>query len=38
MNFLEDYVLMCDVEIRGWEEWVGEGEVERVVLVLVEVG
>lgn len=38
VNCVEDDVLVVDDEIRGWEECVGEGEVERVVLVLVEVG
>lgn len=38
MNLSEDHAPMRDVETRGWEERVGEGEVERAVLALVEVG
>lgn len=37
-NRVEDDVSAADDETRGWEERVGEGEVERAVLALVEVG
>jgi len=37
-NLVEDDVPAPDDETKGWEERVGEGEVERAVLALVEVG
>ncbi|XP_024371913.1 uncharacterized protein [Physcomitrium patens] len=38
INLAEDNSSTPDEETRGWEERVGEGEVERAVLALVEVG